>query len=163
MIYGDTLNKETYLKLAIKEAMSGIAKKEGAPFGACIVKNNQVIAAAHDTVLKDNDATCHAEINVIRMASKLLNHYRLDTCEIYCTSEPCPMCLAAIYWAGIKTCYFIVDRSLAALYGFDDQYLYDELNKPITQRDMRIIQTNELQDDANTLFEKWKAKGLPVC
>lgn len=158
-----TENTKTYLELAIQEALSGVSKEEGAPFGACIVNNNQVIAIAHDTVLKDNDATCHAEINVIRMASKLLNHYRLDTCEIYCTSEPCPMCLAAIHWAGIKTCYFIADRSFAAVYGFDDQYLYDELNKPITQRDMRLLQANDLHDNVNTLFEKWKAKGLPVC
>lgn len=64
---------------------------------------------------------------------------------------------------GIKTCYFIADRSRAAFYGFDDQHLYEELNKPITQRDMSIVQTNELQDEVNILFEKWKAKGLPVC
>ena len=163
MIQGDTLNKETYLKLAIKEAMSGVAKKEGAPFGACIVNNNQVIATAHDTVLKDNDATCHAEINVIRMASKLLNYYRLDTCEIYCTSEPCPMCLAAIHWTGIKTCYFIVDRSIAAFYGFDDQLLYDEFKKPITERNMNIIQSNELNENVRILFQKWQDTGLPVC
>lgn len=149
--------------MAIQEALNGVARAEGVPFGACIVNNRQVIASAHDTVLKDRDATCHAEINVIRMASKLLNHYRLDTCEIYCTSEPCPMCLAAIHWAGIKTCYFIVDRSVAAFYGFDDQHLYDELNKPITQRDMSIVQTNELHDEVNILFKQWKAKGLTVC
>lgn len=157
------MNTKTYLQLAIHEALSGVAKAEGAPFGACIVTNNQVIATAYDSVLKDNDATCHAEINAIRIASKLLNNYRLDNCEIYCTSEPCPMCLAAIHWAGIKTCYFIADRALAALYGFDDQYLYDELNKPITQRHMNIIQTNELTDDVIELFEKWKDKGLPLC
>lgn len=157
------MNKKTYLELAIQEALDGVVKAEGAPFGACIVNNNRVIATAHDTVLKDKDATCHAEINVIRMASKLLNHYRLDTCEIYCTSEPCPMCLAAIHWAGIKTCYFIADRSLTAFYGFDDQHLYNELNKPVTQRKMSIVQTHVLHDDVNRLFEKWKAKGLPVC
>ena len=142
------MNTETYLQLAIQEALKGISKGEGAPFGACIVKNGEIIASAHDTVVKDNDATCHAEINAIRIASKLLKHYRLDTCEIYSTSEPCPMCLAAIHWAGIKTCYFIADRSLAGFYGFDDQYLYDELNKPVMQRDMNIIQTRELNDTA---------------
>ncbi len=162
MILSNELNKK-YFQLAIKEALQGISNSEGAPFGACIVNNGGVLASAHDTVLKDKDATCHAEMNVIRKASKLLNHYQLVNCEIYCTSEPCPMCLAAIYWSGIKRCYFISDRSLAAFYGFDDQYLYDELSRPILQRDMKIVQNNELQDNVNTIFEKWKIAGLPVC
>src|SRR5205085_9692570 len=99
------------------------------------------------------DATCHAEMNAIRIASKQLATYRLDSSVIYCTSEPCPMCLAAIHWSGIKQCYFIADRQCAAEYGFDDDLLYDELIKPISNRKMSITQQVNLYDDVKSLFE----------
>lgn len=153
----------TYLELAIHEAMQGIKNADGAPFGACIVNNGQIIALAHDTVLKENDATCHAEMNAIRIASKQLATYRLDSSVIYCTSEPCPMCLAAIHWSGIKQCHFIADRKCAAEYGFDDDSLYDELIKPFSIRKMAITQHVYFYDDVKNLFEYWKEKGLPLC
>jgi guanine deaminase len=152
-----------YFKLALNEAMQGVQLGEGAPFGACIVYENQVIALTHDTVLKENDATCHAEMNAIRIASKHLANYQLTTCSIYCTSEPCPMCLSAIHWSGIKTCYFIADRHCAAEYGFDDSLLYDEIIKPIAQRKMAIAQQDSLYSEVKNLFEHWKKLGLPVC
>lgn len=151
-----------YFRSALKEAVQGVQQGDGAPFGACIVNQDQIIASAHDTVLKDNDATCHAEMNAIRMASKSLATYQLDSCIIYCTSEPCPMCLAAIHWSGIKQCYFIADRSCAAEYGFDDEILYDELIKPISKRNMVIVQQAGLYSEVEALFECWKDKGLPA-
>lgn len=153
----------TYFNLALNEAIQGIENGDGAPFGACIVNDGEIIAIAHDTVLKDNDATCHAEMNAIRIASKKLATYRLNASIIYCTSEPCPMCLAAIHWSGIKECHFIVDRKCAAEYGFDDNFLYDELIKPIATRKMPIIQQSNLYDDVRHLFDRWKDKGLPLC
>lgn len=153
----------TYFELALQGAIQGVENGDGAPFGACIVNHGQVIAVAHDTVLKDNDATCHAEINAIRMASRQLATYRLDSCIIYCTSEPCPMCLSAIHWSGIKQCYFIADRKCAAEYGFDDELLYDELMKPIAKRSMSVIQQAALYDEVKQVFECWKDKGLPLC
>lgn len=152
-----------YFESAIKEATIAVNTAEGAPFGACIVKNKKIIASAHDTVLKENDATCHAEINAIRMASKQLSSYHLDSCVIYCTSEPCPMCLSAIHWSGIKQCYFIASRQLAANYGFDDAYLYNELIKPLSERNMSIIQVNYLSKKVANVFDEWKKKELPVC
>ncbi len=152
-----------YFELAVNEAMQGIQNGDGAPFGACIVNNGQIIALAHDTVLKENDATCHAEMNAIKIASKQLATYRLNSSIIYCTSEPCPMCLAAIHWSGIKQCYFIADRKCAAEYGFDDNLLYDELIKPISKRKMSVIQHVNLYDEVKNLFECWKKKGLPLC
>lgn len=152
-----------YFTQALNEAMRGIEKGAGAPFGACIVYQDQVIALSHDTVIQENDATCHAEINAIRVASKILGNYQLTSCQIYCTSEPCPMCLSAIHWAGIKECYFIVDRNCAAMYGFDDKVLYDELTKPINLRKMHILQKDELYNDVKTLFERWKELELPIC
>ena len=154
---------ETYFKLALEEAMQGIENGDGAPFGACIVNNGQIVALAHDTVLKENDATCHAEMNAIRIASKQLATYRLDSSIIYCTSEPCPMCLSAIHWSGIQQCHFIADRKCAAEYGFDDDLLYDELTKPIQKRTMSIIHQAKLYDNVRNLFEYWKEKGLPLC
>lgn len=153
----------TYFELAIKEAMQGIENGDGAPFGACIVNEGQIIALAHDTVLKENDATCHAEMNAIRIASKQLVTYRLDSSIIFCTSEPCPMCLAAIHWSGIKQCHFIAGRQFAAEYGFDDALLYDEITKPISKRRMPIIQQAHLYDEVKNLFDCWKKKGLPLC
>ena len=132
---------QDYFNLTLQEAFQGVENEDGAPFGACIVTEGQIIALAHDTVLKENDATCHAEINAIRIASKKLGTYNLSSSIIYCTSEPCPMCLAAIHWAGIEECYFIADRKCAAEYGFDDNLLYDELTKPVSERKM-IIKNN---------------------
>lgn len=152
-----------YFELALQEAMHGIENGDGAPFGACIVDNGQVIALAHDTVLKEQDATCHAEMNAIRIASKHLATYRLDSSLLYCTSEPCPMCLAAIHWSGIKQCYFIADRKCTAEYGFDDDLLYSELMKPILERKMSLIQDVNRYNDVKNLFECWKDKGLPLC
>ena len=152
-----------YFKLALQEARQGVEQGDGAPFGACMVNKGQVIAVAHDTVLKEKDATCHAEMNVIRIASKQLATYQLNSCIIYCTSEPCPMCLSAIHWSGVKQCYFIADRTCAAEYGFDDKLLYDELIKPISKRAMFIMQQAELYRDVMNLFEFWKKQGLPLC
>ncbi len=122
-----------------------------------------MIALAHDTVLKEKDATCHAEMNAIRIASKYLATHQLNSCVIYCTSEPCPMCLAAIHWSSIKACYFIADRTCAAEYGFVDELLYNELIKSITQRNGSIVQNSEHYDSVKNLFELWKEKGLPLC
>lgn len=154
---------QNYFELAIKNALEGVKNSEGAPFGACIVNQDQVIALAHDTVLKENDATCHAEINAIRIASKKLGTYNLEGSTIYCTSEPCPMCLSAIHWAGIKKCYFIASRQCAAEYGFDDKLLYDELIKPMDQRVMSIEQQSSHYTEVKNLFEYWKAQELPLC
>lgn len=152
-----------YFEFVLNEAMKGIEDEDGAPFGACIVHNGEIIALAHDTVLKDNDATCHAEMNAIRSASKALKTYQLHSCIIYCTSEPCPMCLSAIHWSGIQECHFIADRKLSASYGFDDDLLYNELTKPILNRNMRLTQQSNYFEEVKTIFNAWEEKGLPIC
>ena len=90
-----------YMILAIKEARKNLKTADGGPFGACIVKGGKVIAASRNTVLKE-DATCHAEIKAIRLASKRLKHFDLSRCIIYSTTEPCPMCFSAIHWARLE-------------------------------------------------------------
>jgi guanine deaminase len=111
---------------AIKEAFKGVQKSHGGPFGAIIVKDGKIIAKAHNSVLKSNDPTSHAEMNAIRKASKKLSTYNLDGCEIYSTCMPCPMCLGAIKWANIKTLYYGATSKDADSIGFRDQEFYEK-------------------------------------
>lgn len=109
-----------FMKLAIDEARKGIHDNHGGPFGAVIVKNGEVISSSHNHVLEKNDPTCHAEMEVIREASKKLNSYNLAGCEIYTTGRPCPMCRSAIQWAKIDKVYFGCDYDDAKKIGFDE-------------------------------------------
>ena len=92
--------------MAVNEARKGIANRDGGPFGAVVVKDGEMIASGHNRVLADNDSTCHGEVDAIRKAENKLGTYDLTGCEIYTTSEPCPMCLAAIMWANIGKVYY---------------------------------------------------------
>jgi len=125
----------------------------GGPFGAVIVRNGKVIAEAANSVTNDNDPTAHAEVNVIRKASKELNTFDLSDCEIYTSCEPCPMCLGAIYWSGIKTVYYGNNKQDAADIDFDDKFIYQELDRPIAQRKVKFEQL--LPDQAILAFKKW--------
>lgn len=108
------------MEIAIKEAIKGIHGQEGGPFGAVIVKDGVVLASAHNTVLKENDSTCHAEIKAIRSACAKLKNYDLTGCEIYTTGKPCPMCKSAIKWAKIDKVYYGCDYDDARDIGFDE-------------------------------------------
>jgi guanine deaminase len=110
-----------YMELAIKQARKGMKRGHGGPFGAVIVRKDKIVAFAHNTVLKDNDATAHAEMNVIRKACRKLHSYDLSDCEIYTTGQPCRMCIGAINWAKIKTVYFGNTYKDALNMGFDDE------------------------------------------
>lgn len=125
----------------------------GGPFGAIVVKNGEIIAEAANSVTNDNDPTAHAEVNAIRKASKTLETFDLSDCEIYTSCEPCPMCLGAIYWSGIKTVYYGNHKKDAAHINFDDQFIYDELELPLNQRKVKFIPY--LRDEALAAFEKW--------
>lgn len=116
------------MRIAIDEAKKGI-KKGGGPFGAVIVKNNKLIAKAHNAVTLSNDPTAHAEICAIRKACKKLKTFDLHGCVIYSTCEPCPMCFSAIHWARISTVFYGTTKKDAMLIGFDDKLLYDILEK----------------------------------
>lgn len=110
---------ERFMRLAIAEARKNIKTGEGGPFGACIVKNGRVISVARNTVLCA-DATCHAEVNAIRLASRKLKCFDLSGCEIYTTTEPCPMCFSAIHWARIDTIIYGTTIRDAARIGFNE-------------------------------------------
>lgn len=152
---------DSYMHLAIESAREGALQSEGGPFGACIVCDGRVVAVSHNTVLKSKDPTCHAEINAIRAASKELDSHILSDCEIYATSEPCPMCLAAIYWARIVKIHIGVTRRIATAYGFDDSRFYQEL--AISTETRKIpISIGLLEKECTQLFEEWKKVGGKV-
>lgn len=123
------MNKEDFMLLAVSE--SAINKENnyssGGPFGAVIVKDGEIISKAHNTVLESKDATAHAEVNAIRLASQKLNTHDLSGCVLYTSAEPCPMCLSAIIWANIKEVYYANTKKDAADIGFRDDMIYEFL------------------------------------
>lgn len=131
-------------------------KKGGGPFGAVVVKNGKVIAESANSVTPDNDPTAHAEVNAIRLACKKLGTFMLDGCEIYASCEPCPMCLGAIYWAHIKTIYYAGTRSDAAKAGFDDDFIYREIN--INPEKRSVPAFNFMPNEGAAVFKLWLDK-----
>lgn len=131
-------------------------KKGGGPFGAVVVKDGKVIAESANSVTPDNDPTAHAEINAIRLACKKLGTFMLDGCEIYASCEPCPMCLGAIYWAHIKTIYYAGTRSDAAKAGFDDDFIYREINIDPEKRSVPAF--NFMPNEGAAVFKLWLDK-----
>lgn len=130
-------------------------KSKGGPFGAVIIDNkNNIIAKSSNSVTVDNDPTAHAEINAIRSACKKKNNFKLNDCILYTTCEPCPMCLSACYWANIKTIYYANTRQDAAEINFDDSFIYDEIIKDITKRNIEMIKMDNC--DAIKTFNIWK-------
>ncbi len=147
---------ESFMKQAIELAKEHSAKLEGGPFGAVIVKDGKIIGEGWNTVLGSNDPTAHAEVNAIRNACKNIGSYDLTGCEIYSTTEPCPMCLASIYWARLDSLYFGNGKDDAARIGFDDAFIYEEFEKDVAERRLKTT-SGVLSDDVNNLFSEWEA------
>ena len=144
------------MKMAIEEARKGFNRDDGGPFGAVIVRDGVLIAKAHNEVLKTNDPTAHAEILAIRKACAHLNHYDLSGCEIYSTSEPCPMCFSAIHWSRLKKLYFGTTRDDVSVIGFDDSLIYDILSGKAQVTQMEIVNVD--RDSCLALLQEWDAK-----
>ncbi|GAO29418.1 guanine deaminase [Geofilum rubicundum JCM 15548] len=125
----------------------------GGPFGAVIVRQNEVVGAGSNQVTNHNDPTAHAEILAIREASQNLNDYNLSDCTLYTTCEPCPMCLGAIYWARIPHVFFGNNRQDAAGIGFDDDFIYKEIQLPLQKRS--ILMEPMLGEEAIATFKQW--------
>lgn len=130
---------ERFLKEAVELARANVESGKGGPFAALIVRNGEVIAAAANSVTSTNDPTAHAEVNAIREACRRLGTFQLEDCEIYSSCEPCPMCLGAIYWARLKKVYFAATKEEASAAGFDDGFIYKEIEKASTVRSIPFV------------------------
>lgn len=142
-----------FMRKAIRLSIANVEKLNGGPFGAVIVKDGKVIARGTNKVTATNDPTAHAEIVAIRKACKILKTYQLTGCEIYTSCEPCPMCLAAIYWARPDKIYYANSKEDAAAINFDDNLIYEEIAKPVSER--KIFTQQLLRDEAQAAFKKW--------
>ena len=147
--------KDEFMRRAIRLSIDNV-KKGGGPFGAVIVKDGKVISSGTNNVTAKNDPTAHAEIDAIRKAAKNLRNFDLSGCEIFTSSEPCPMCLSAIYWSKISSVYYGTTKKDAAKIGFIDDFIYKEINKPLEKRKLKI--TQHLRDEALMSFEMWDMK-----
>lgn len=149
----NTLNRYRFIRESVRIAGANVATGKGGPFGAVIVRDGEVLAAAGNCVLQDNDPTAHAEIVAIREACRKQGSYFLEGAEIYCSCEPCPMCLGAIYWAHISTIYYCADRLDAANGGFDDSMIYEEIGKAPEDRKIPFIRLDS--ENGKSPFDAW--------
>lgn len=142
------------MEKAVAEALKGMRLGVGGPFGAVIVRQGGIVAAAHNTVLKTNDPTCHAEMNAIRKASKKLKRFDLADCVIYSSCEPCPMCLSAIYWAKMKTLYFGCTKHDAEKIDFDDKFIYDAIKGTAKRKQLKAFSLD--REECLVPFKIWE-------
>jgi guanine deaminase len=133
-------NHEQFLQEAINLSIKNVQQNGGGPFGAVVVKDNDIIAQGVNQVTTTNDPTAHAEIVAIRNACQILKNFQLTDCIVYSSCEPCPMCLGAIFWARPKAVYFANTRHDAAKIGFDDSFIYDQLGIMPEQRSIPFYQ-----------------------
>jgi tRNA(Arg) A34 adenosine deaminase TadA len=145
--------KKRFMRLAIQEAKRNFKDMQGGPFGACIVKNDKILAIARNSVLK-KDPTAHAEINAIRLAAKKLNSYDLSGCVIYSTTEPCPMCFSAIHWARIDTIVYGTGIADVKRRGFNELAISNIKMKTLGKSKVKVS-ANFLQDECRGLLEEW--------
>lgn len=144
---------EKFMAEAIRLSIEKMEAGEGGPFGAVVVRDGRIVGRGWNRVTSTNDPTAHAEIVAIREACRELNTFWLGDCELYVNCEPCPMCLAAIYWAGIGRVYHGAVRQDAADIGFGDAYIAGELAKPAAERNLRIEQG--MREEALEAFAIW--------
>jgi len=146
--------EKRFLERAIELSRQGMQHGHGGPFGCVIVKDRKIIGEGNNEVLLHNDPTAHAEIVAIRNACKKLNSFQLPGCDVYCSCEPCPMCMGAIYWARPQRVIFANTKTDAAAVNFDDQFIYDEIQKLPVDRRIEFIHVP--LDEALAIFLEWK-------
>lgn len=146
--------RNPFLQRAIELAVQNVKERRGGPFGAVIVRDGAIIAEGTNLVTTSLDPTAHAEVVAIRKACAVLQSFELKGCVVYASCEPCPMCLAAIYWSRAERVYFAASREDAAAAQFDDEFLYRELSLPVKQRSLPMEQ--ELREEAIAAFDAWR-------
>jgi len=149
------------MRKAITLSLSKMRLNQGGPFGAVIVRKGKIVGRGWNRVTSTNDPTAHAEISAIRDACSRLKTFQLVDCELYTSCEPCPMCLAAIYWARLKNVYYANTRKDAAKIAFDDDFIYQEVAAPISRRKIPMKQL--LRAEALKVFTEWKTKSDKIA
>lgn len=141
---------------AVRLSAKGMKSGDGGPFGAIVVRGDEIVGEGWNQVLCNNDPTAHAEVMAIRNACASLNTFQLNGCEIFTSCEPCPMCLGAIYWARPDRVYYANTKEDAAAIAFDDSFIYDEIGKPHEEKRIPLIHIPS--PDAISVFEDWNSK-----
>lgn len=149
-----------FMREAIALSEHNVKNSLGGPFGAVIVKDGEIIAKSANLVTTTNDPTAHAEVSAIRLACKVLNTFSLEGCVIYTSCEPCPMCLGAIYWARLEKMYFANTKIDAADIGFDDAFIYKEIDLHPQKRKLKTSQI--LQEEAIKAFQLWSESDQKI-
>ena len=147
--------KNKFMQKAIEISIESI-NSGGGPFGSVIVKDNKIISEGMNRVTVNNDPTAHGEIVAIRAATKVLNDFNLKGCELYTSTEPCPMCYSAIFWSRIDKIYYANTKEDAQRIDFDDSLIYSELQQSINKRKIPMIQL--MRKEALVAFELWDKK-----
>jgi tRNA(Arg) A34 adenosine deaminase TadA len=143
-----------FMQKAIELATENVTSGAGGPFGAVVVRDGEIVATGVNCVTAHNDPTAHAEVMAIRAACKALGTFQLSGCEVYTSCEPCPMCLAALYWSRCAAIYYGNTAGDAAEAGFDDSFLYHEVKKPLGERMIPIVRM--LGEQAIVSFDCWR-------
>lgn len=151
-------NFSEFMQEAINLSVSNVEDGRGGPFGAVVVKEGKIIARGVNQVTSSNDPTAHAEVVAIRNACAALNAFQLDGCEIYTSCEPCPMCLGAIYWARPDKLFYANSKEDASAINFDDQFIYEEMAKPINER--KLFTKQLMREEALQAFKKWSESTI---
>ena len=144
-----------FMEMAIRLSEENI-DTGGGPFGAVIVRDNEVIATGTNRVVPNNDPTAHAEVMAIRSACEKLGTFQLTDCTVYSSCEPCPMCLSALYWAGVKRICYGNTKDDAKAINFDDSFIYDQLELNYADRSIRC--DHFMRSEAIRAFKKWEEK-----
>ena len=150
------MDRNDFIRKTIELALENVKSGRGGPFGAVVVKDGQIIATGTNQVTSILDPTAHAEVVAIRRACQALGNFELTGCEIYCSCEPCPMCLGAIYWSRPAQVIYAATAAAAADAGFDDSFIKHQLCLPYAQQKLTITQL--VHKEASTPFEAWKSK-----
>jgi guanine deaminase len=149
-----TIGEQKFLERAIELSRKGMQSGKGGPFGCVIVKDGNIIGEGYNQVATSNDPTAHAEVVAIRNACKTLKSFQLTDCDVYASCEPCPMCLGAIYWARPRRVIYANTKKDAAAINFDDDFIYDEIDKADSDRSIEFIHLPNQK--AIEVFEEWK-------
>ncbi|MGV8176932.1 MAG: nucleoside deaminase [Candidatus Bilamarchaeaceae archaeon] len=144
-----------FMLAAIKAAEKGVRRKDGGPFGACVVKGGKIISWAHNHVIRQNDPTAHAEIRAIRKACRKLGTWNLKGCEVYSTTEPCPMCFSAVHWARIRKIYFGARISDAKRYGLNELPITNHMLNRLGRAGI-TVKGDVMREECVRLFKEWR-------